>query len=110
PKSTYTAGSPLKWIYLSIIVLAMGAVAEAFAPLFGQRLAGLQPLVAGFLGAAVSVGWSVTMLFSANASRPATIRLMRIAGPAVLAVGLTLAGLLQQDNAGAGLVVGWFLA
>lgn len=110
PKSTYTKSSPLKWIYLSIVVLAMGAAAEAFAPLFGQRLAGLEPLLAGFLGAAVSVGWSITMLFSANASRPATIRRMRIAGPAVLAAGLILAGLLQQDNAGPGLVVGWFLA
>jgi MFS family permease len=110
PKSTYTAGSPLKWIYLSIVVLAMGAAAEAFAPLFGQRLAGLEPLFAGFLGAAVSVGWSITMLFSANASRPLTIRRMRIAGPAILAVGLTLAGLLQQDDAGPGLVVLWFLA
>jgi MFS family permease len=110
PRSTYTARSPLKWIYLSIVVLAMGAVAEAFAPLFGQRLAGLEPLVAGFLGAAVSVGWSVTMLFSANASRPATVRGMRVAGPAVLAAGLVLAGLLQQDNAGPWLVVGWFLA
>lgn len=110
PKSTYTSRSPLKWIYLSIVVLAMGAVAEAFAPLFGQRLAGLEPLIAGFLGAAVSVGWSVTMLFSANASRPATIRRLRIGGPAVLAVGLALAGLLQQDNAGPWLVVAWFLA
>jgi MFS family permease len=110
PKSTYTARSPLKWIYLSIVVLAMGAVAEAFAPLFGQRLAGLEPLLAGFLGAAISVGWSVTMLFSANASRPATIRRMRIAGPAILAAGLIVAGLLQQDDAGPWLVAGWFLA
>ncbi|TCO54739.1 MFS transporter [Actinocrispum wychmicini] len=110
PKSTYTAGSPLKWIYLSIVVLATGAAAETFAPLFGQRLAGLQPLVAGFLGAAVSVGWSTSMLFSANATRAATIRRLRVAGPALVGVGLLLAGLLQQDNASPWLVVAWFLA
>lgn len=110
PASTYTARSPLKWIYLSIGILAMGAVSESFAPLFGQRLAGLEPLLAGFLGAAVSVGWSITMLFSAGASRPATVRRMRIAGPAVLAVGLTVAALLQQEGAGPWLVVAWFLA
>jgi len=47
PKSTYAARSPLKWIYPSIVVLAMGPVAEV--PLFGRRLAGLEPLIAGFL-------------------------------------------------------------
>jgi hypothetical protein len=110
PQSTYSAGSPLKWIYLSIVVLTMGAAAEGFAPLFGQRLAGLEPLMAAFLGAAVSVGWSATMLLSANATRPATIHRMRVAGPVVLTVGLIAAGLLQRDNAGPWLVVGTFLA
>jgi MFS family permease len=110
PASTYSARSPLKWMYLSIGILAMGTVSEAFAPLFGQRLAGLEPLVAGFLGAAVSVGWSVSMLFSSSATRPATLRRMRIGGPAILAAGLALAGLFQHDNAGPGLVVVWFVA
>lgn len=110
PASTYSARSPLKWMYLSIGILAMGTVSEAFAPLFGQRLAGLQPLVAGFLGAAVSVGWSVTMLFSAGATRPKTLRRMRIAGPAILAVGLTVTGLFQVDGAGPGQVAIWFVA
>ena len=50
------------------------------------------------------------MLFSAAATRPASVRRMRIAGPAVLAVGLVVAGLLQQDNAGPWLAIGWFLA
>lgn len=110
PRTTYTAGSPLKWIYLSIIVMATGTIAEAFAPLFGQRLAGLGPLVAGFLGAAVSVGWSITMFASANVSRPGAVRRMRRIGPIVMAAGLIAAGLLQQDNAGPWLVAGWFVA
>lgn len=110
PAATYRSDSPLKWMYLSIAILAIGTVSEAFAPLFGQRLAGLEPLVAGFLGAAVSVGWSVMMLFSSNATRPTTLRRLRIAGPAVVAVGLAVAGLFQQENAGPGLVVVWFVA
>ncbi|ONI81276.1 MFS transporter [Actinosynnema sp. ALI-1.44] len=110
PASTYSASSPLKWMYLSIGILAIGTVSEAFAPLFGQRLAGLEPLVAGFLGAAVSVGWSVTMLFSSNATRPATLRRMRIGGPAILAAGLIVAGVFQQHDAGPWLVVVWFVA
>jgi hypothetical protein len=50
PQSTYSGGSPLKWIYRSILGLAMGPAAEGFAALFGQRLAGLEPLVAGVPG------------------------------------------------------------
>lgn len=110
PASTYAAGSPLKWLYISIAILAIGTVSEAFTPLFGQRLAGLEPLVAAFLGAAVSLGWSVTMLASSGAERAGTVRRMRIAGPAVLALGLAAVGLFQQEGAGAGLVVVWLAA
>ncbi|WP_211239722.1 MFS transporter [Jiangella gansuensis] len=77
---------------ISIAILAIGTVSEAFTPLFGQRLAGLEPLVAGFLGAAVSLWWSVTMLASSGAERAETVLRMRIAGPAVLALGLAVAG------------------
>lgn len=107
PASTYAAGSPLKWWYVSIAILAIGTVSEAFTPLFGQRLAGLEPLVAGFLGAAVSLGWSVTMMFSSGAARPVVVRRLRIAGPAVLALGLAVTGMFQQEDAGAWLVVVW---
>jgi hypothetical protein len=109
PATTYTAASPLKWSYLAIAILAMGTVSEAFTPLFGQRLAGLGPLVAGFLGAAVSLGWSITMLYSAGATRPATLRRMRIVGPLVLAAGLAVTAAFQQENAGPGVVVVWAL-
>lgn len=109
PSSTYSASSPLKWVYLSIGVLAVGTVSEAFTPLFGQRLGNLEPLLAGFLGAAVSVGWSTAMFFSANASTPGTIRRLRVLGPLVLAVGLATTGLLQQENAGTVAIASWFV-
>lgn len=70
-------------------------MSEAFTPLFGQRLAGLEPLVAGFLGAAVSLGWSATMMFSSGAARPVAVHRLRIAGPAVLALGLAVTGAFQ---------------
>ncbi len=107
PASTYMAGSPLKWLYVGIAILAIGTVSEAFTPLFGQRLAGLEPLVAGFLGAAASLGWSATMMFSSGAARPVAVRRLRIAGPAVLALGLAVTGAFQQEDAGAWLVVVW---
>jgi MFS family permease len=109
PAMTYSAANPLMWLYLTIAVLAAGTATEAFTPLFGQRLAGLEPLVAGFLGAAVSLGWSTSMVFSANASDPRTIRRLCALGPAVLAAGLTLAGLTQWEHAGLLAVGAWFV-
>jgi MFS family permease len=108
PRTTYTAGSPLKWIYLTIAILTTGMASEAFTPLFGDRLAGAAPFVAAFLGAAVSLGWSVTMLFSANATSPRTLRRLRILGPAGLAVGLAMTGLFQWHDASAATVIVWF--
>jgi MFS family permease len=110
PGITYVAGSPLKWVYLTIAILTTGMASEGFTPLFGQRLAGLAPSVAAFLGAAVSLGWSVSMVFSANASGPRTVARLRTFGPAGLAAGLAVAGLSQWDGAGVGTVVLWFAA
>ncbi|MFC9552358.1 MFS transporter [Rhodococcus sp. NPDC056960] len=105
PKSTYTTASSLKWIYLAIAVLASGTVSEAFTPLFGQRLAGLAPFAAGFLGAMMSVGWSVTMVFSSAVSRPRAQQAATVAGPVVLAAGLLVTAGLWRDDAGPGTVI-----
>ncbi|WP_218004552.1 MFS transporter [Microtetraspora niveoalba] len=107
PALTFSAGSPLKWIYLTIVALAIGSTAETFIPLFGQRLGGLAPLAAGFLGAALSLGWSTAQFVSANAVRQATVRRIRVAGPAVLAAGLALTALLQREDAGGLTMVLW---
>lgn len=108
PGATYAARSPLKWVYLTIAILTTGMASEAFTPLFGQRLAGVAPLVAAFLGAAVSLGWSASMVFSANASTSRAVRRLRVLGPAVLAAGLAVTGLFQWDGAGTATVAVWF--
>jgi MFS family permease len=110
PAATYRRGTPLRWVYLTIAILTMGTASEAFTPLFGQRLAGLEPFLAAFLGAAVSLGWSVSMVFSANATRPRTLHRLRVAGPLLLALGLVVAGVSQRDGAGALTVGLWFTA
>lgn len=110
PASTYTAGTPLKWVYLTIAILTTGTASEAFTPLFGQRLAGLEPFMAGFLGAAVSLGWSASMVFSANATRPRTLRRLRVIGPVLLALGLAVAGAFHYSGAGPVTVGLWFVA
>lgn len=107
PKLTYTAGNKLKWIYLALGALSAGAMVEAFIPLFGQELGGLMPLLAGFLGAALSVGWTASQLISVSITSDSAKRAVRLIGPLLLALGLTAYGLLQQEGAGAWLVIVW---
>ncbi len=107
PRATYRAGSPLRWIYLTIGLLAFGVAVEAFVPLFGQELGGLPPLAAGFFGAAVSLGWSVTQIGSSSAVREATVRRLCAAGPVLLSLGFLVQGLLQRDDAPGWLVLVW---
>lgn len=58
PPSTFGAG-PLKWIYLTLGVLMAATMVDMYVPLFGQRLAHLTPVAAGFFAAVLSVGWTV---------------------------------------------------
>ncbi|GLW13089.1 hypothetical protein Misp01_82170 [Microtetraspora sp. NBRC 13810] len=90
PRTTYQAGSPLKWIYLTLGLLAFGVAVESFVPLFGQQLGGLSPLAAGLFGAAISLGWSLTQLGSSSATREHTVRRLRIIGPLLLASGFAI--------------------
>jgi MFS family permease len=110
PATTFRGPSGLRWIYATIALLTIGSTTETFVPLFGQRLASLAPLAAGFLGAALAAGWTLGELPSASASRPATTRRIVIAGPIVLAVGLALAALTQRSGPNRWLVTGWVLA
>ncbi|MER7582728.1 MFS transporter [Kitasatospora sp. NPDC097691] len=110
PGQTYRAGNPLKWLYLTVAVLCAGVVAENFIPLFGQELGGLGPLVAGFLGAAVSAGWTTAQLFSVGIeSVRGRARAIRTA-PLVLVAGLLAYGLLQTGHASGLRVVLWAVA
>ncbi|MFI7121062.1 MFS transporter [Amycolatopsis sp. NPDC049868] len=104
PASVYRRGSRSRWIYLTIMVLASGVAVETFLPLFGQRLGGLPPAAAGFFAAALSLGWSVSQLVSASAGR--TRRLV-LAGPACLAIGFAVLGLLQTEQPPLPVVLAW---
>lgn len=110
PRATYRRGNPLKWIYLTLGLLSAGAMAEAFVPLFGQQLAGLPPLAAGFLGASLSVGWTVAQLLSVNIEWPLGRRLVILAGPTLLAVGLFGYAALAVERAGLWMVAAWAVA
>jgi len=109
PPSVFGPG-PLKWIYLTMGVLMLGAMVDTYVPLFGQRLAHLTPVAAGFLGAALAVGWTVSEIVSASLENPRAIGRVIAAAPVVVASGLALGAFTQRDNASAGIVALWALA
>jgi len=101
---------PLKWIYLTMGVLMAATMGDMYAPLFGQRLGAMSPAAAGFLGAALSVGWVVGEIRSAEITDRRTAERVVAAAPLVMAAGLGLAALAQRDGAGSGLIALWALA
>jgi MFS family permease len=109
PPSVFRRG-PLKWIYLTLGLLMAATMVDMYVPLFGQRLAHLVPVAAGFLAVALSVGWTVAEIASASLRSPrATVRVVA-AAPLVMAVGLAVAALTQFDEATPALVAVWVVA
>jgi len=109
PRSAFGPG-PLKWIYATLGLLMGATMVDMYAPLFGQRLGALAPLVAGFLGAALSVGWTGGEIASASVTNArTTVRLVAVA-PLVMATGLAIAAASQKNAASTAYVLIWVLA
>ncbi|MGB3353082.1 MAG: MFS transporter [Mycobacterium sp.] len=106
PPSAFGKG-PLKWIYATLGVLMAATMVDMYVPLFGQRLAHLTPLAAGFLAAGLAVGWTVAEISSASLSRHRVIIRTVAVAPVVMAVGLVISALTQHENASVGLVALW---
>ncbi|BBX47012.1 MFS transporter [Mycobacterium cookii] len=109
PASVYGVG-PLKWVYLTLGLLVAATKVDLYVPLFGQRLAHLGPIMAGLLGAALSMGWTISGLGSGSLNRNKTIVGVVIAAPVVMALGLALAGVAHVQDATAWIIVGCALA
>jgi MFS family permease len=109
PATAFRPG-PLKWVYLTLGLLMAATMVDMYVPLFGQRLAHLEPVVAGFLGATVSVGWTVGELTSASLKKVSwTVRAVAVA-PLVMAIGLGIAALCQFDDIPPGAIAVWAVA
>ena len=109
PRKAFAPG-PLKWIYMTLGLLMAATMVDMYVPLFGQRLGGLAPIFAGFLGAALSVGWTVGEIASASITNTRlTVRVVAIA-PLVMAVGLAIAAVTQKSHASTTLVLLWAAA
>ncbi|MDF3340358.1 MFS transporter [Mycolicibacterium septicum] len=109
PPSTFGPG-PLKWIYLSLGVLMAATMVDMYVPLFGQRLAHLTPVMAGFFAAVLSVGWTAGEIVSASLqNRRVIVRTVAFA-PVVMAVGLVAGAVLIRDGMAPWLVLMWAAA
>ncbi|WP_412458476.1 MFS transporter [Mycolicibacterium mucogenicum] len=106
PHTAYGPG-PFKWIYVTLGVLMAATMADMYVPLYGQRLAGLVPLTAGFLAVALSVGWTVSEIVSASVTTPARIVRIVAVAPLVMGIGLGAAALSQVDGASPAVVAVW---
>jgi MFS family permease len=109
PPSVFGSG-PLRWIYLTMGVLMMAVMVTTYVPLFGQRLGHLTPVAAGFLGASLAIGWTVSEIVSASLNNPRVIGYVVLLAPGLMAVGLAVAAVTQRANASIALVVLWALA
>jgi MFS family permease len=109
PPSTFGSG-PLKWIYLTLGVLMAATMVDMYVPLFGQRLAHLTPVAAGFLAAGLAIGWTVGEIGSASLRSSRVITRTVAVAPLVMAAGLAIGALTQFEEAPVGLVAVWAAA
>ena len=109
PPTAFRPG-PLKWIYLTLGMLMAATMVDMYVPFFGQRLAHLVPVAAGFLGVALAVGWTMSEIASASVTNArAIVRIVAVA-PLVMAGGLALAAVSQVDDASVGVIAIWVVA
>lgn len=106
PPSVFGRG-PLKWIYLTMAVQMGAVMVDTYVPLFGQRLAHLTPVAAGFLGAALALGWTIAEIVSASLGDPRVVGRVIAVAPLVMAAGLVLAAATQRADAPIGTVLLW---
>jgi MFS family permease len=109
PRVAFGRG-PLKWMYVSIGLLMAATMADMYVPLFGQRLAHMTPVAAGFLGAVLAVGWTLAEIASASVNAIRVVVRLVAASPVIMAIGLGLAAFIVNDQPRWPLIVAWVAA
>lgn len=67
PQGALCGTSPIGWLYgLSALMAVTVTCTEIFLPLFLQELQGFSPLVAGYVAAVMSAGWTLAAVTSAG--------------------------------------------
>lgn len=106
PRAAFGPG-PLKWMYVTIGLLMAATMVDMYVPLFAQRLAGMVPAAAGFFGAVLAVGWTVSEIASASVGRTRAIVRLVAAAPVVMAIGLALGALVLGADLTWPLITAW---
>lgn len=86
PAASFGPDPRLRLVYLTMALLVAATMVEVFVPYFGQRLQGLGPLAAGYLGAVLSLGWTLGSIASSGVERRRW--LVVTAAPAISLVGM----------------------
>lgn len=110
PAVAFERSNSLKWVYLTTAFACGGVMIENFIPLFAQQMSGMTPLLAGLFGAVLSAAWVIAQMLIVSVEDAGKQRLAILAGPIMLACGLTAYGLFQSNDAGMPSIVIWFLA
>jgi hypothetical protein len=80
-------------LYICVCLLSIGITVEVFVPYFLQTIHGYAPLIAGYMTALMSLGWTLGSLASSSRGHVAAHWLLR-AGPWVSAVALAILAVL----------------
>lgn len=100
PSGTFQTLTPLCLLYSMMSLLSIAVVcSEIFLPLFLQVLHQLSPLVAGYLTALMSVGWTTGSVISSGTGGRG-IRLAMLAAPILALAGMILLALLIPAESG----------
>jgi MFS family permease len=106
PRAAFAPG-PLRWMYVTIGLLMAVTMVDMYVPLFARHLAGMAPAGAGFFGAVLAVGWTLSEIVSASVSRARTIVRLVAVAPVVMAIGLALGALVLGDTLTFPLIAVW---
>lgn len=92
PEGALTPGTSLSTLFATILLLGISVTSDVFAPLFFQKLHGLNPLWAGYITALLAAGWTISSVISSGFTG-ARVRAAIIAAPFIMTlttIGLAL--------------------
>ena len=94
PTGMYSLKHPIGALFSGVVLLSMGVTTEVFIPYFLENIHGLRPLIAGYMAAMMSAGWTVGSLSTAGRSTQTVNKLM-IVSPMISGTSLFLLALLM---------------
>lgn len=105
PTGSFSPKSPFFYIYSLMLILAISVnAAELYLPLFLQELHNEGPLIAGYLTALMSIGWTLGSITSAGAGQSRIKRVIVIA-PIIALIGFVTLGIFIPSSLASSLFV-----